>query len=133
MSDTEEQMKGQCQRLADRLEAFAEGKLYDSEEGEMVSQSEIDWDAEDFQEDRYLSLYDYLMDNYGIKIKTDIQGDTMYSCEICLAWGGPGIYIDTGTGAVEGYWWGDRATVYLSEEACRMIDETVDEMRDLYR
>ena len=123
--DCLEQMKRMCEGIRDKLNGFRDGLVYDKETDEMVEMPE---DCEDCE--RYLSLFDYLLgDNLGIKVTTDLRGETMYSCEICVAWGGPNIYIDTGTETVEGYWWTDRCSVPLDREICEMIDDTVDEYR----
>ena len=119
------QMKEMCEGIKGKLEKFRDGLVYDTETDEMVEMQEGCEDCE-----RYQSLYDYLLgDNLGVKITTDLRGETMYSCEICVAWGGPNIYIDTATENIEGYWWTDRCSVPLSSEACDMINEVVDEFR----
>ena len=127
MTDTMEQMKGNCESIRDTLNAFYGGKVYDRETCEMVEM------PEDFDEhcERYSDLYEWLLcDNLGVKITTDIDGREMYGCEICVAWGGPNIYIDTNRRAVMGYWWTERWETPLSGEVCDMIDDCVDEARE---
>lgn len=133
MSDSEcnEQMKKSCERIRDVIEALSySNNYYDSETGEIVSGNDI----HDLDEDeRYLSLSYYLEDNLGVKVLTDLEGETMYSCKICFAWGGPNIYVDTETRAVEGYWGFDEVSVPLSGKACDAIDDCINELRECYR
>jgi hypothetical protein len=44
-----------------------------------------------------------------------------------VAWGGPGIYVDTVRGMVNLYWWGDEAHYPLSGEAVAGLDEVLEE------
>ena len=125
MTDTMEQMKGDCEHIRDTLCAFYEGKVYDNETGRMVEM------PDDFDDERYSDLYEWLLcDNLGVKITTDINGREMYGCEICVAWGGPNIYIDTNRRGVFGYWSSERWETPLSGEVCDMIDDCVEEARD---
>lgn len=66
-------------------------------------------------------MFDYLADNYGVtyRVGSDME---VSGVEIMVAGGGPNIYIDTNTEAVELYWWGTRASADLSEEAVRQIN-----------
>ena len=130
MSDgTKEQMKEQCERIASVLESLCDGMIYDSETGEILDKAPEDED----DEERYQSLYYYISDNLGIKIKTDLECSTIYSSEICMAWGGPNIYIDTGVGAVEGYWGCDQVSAYISKKVCDAIDNEIEELWSCYR
>ena len=70
MSDgTKEQMKEQCERIASILESLCDGMIYDSETGEILDKVPEDED----DDERYQSLYYYISDNLGIKIKTDLE------------------------------------------------------------
>lgn len=46
--------------------------------------------------------------------------------EICLAWGGPSIYLDTCHNEIRGYWWGDSYSI--SGVVCAQIDEAIEEL-----
>lgn len=133
-SDTEKQMRENCESIRDKLEAFAKGYLYDTETNEMVCREDIE-NENGICDVRYQDFYAYyIMDNLGIKIMHDIQSpDELYSCTICVAWGGPGIYIDTYTECVEGYWWGERCSVPFSSEVTRMINAEVEDIASCYR
>ena len=124
---TVEQMKGMCERIKDILIALYEGKMYDTENGELV---ELDCLPGQYDDERYLSLYHYIEDNLGIKIKTDLKGDILYSSEICFAWGGPNIYLDTGRESIDGYWGCDHVSVPLPDKLCEIIDGYIDELRE---
>lgn len=126
MTETMAQMRDTCESIRDTLNAFYEGKIYDTVECAMVEM------PDDFDEncERYSSLYEWLLcDNLGVKITTDINGEDLYGCQICVGWGGPNIYIDTNDKAVTGYWWTERWETPLTGEVCDMIDEIVDEAR----
>ncbi len=72
------------------------------------------------------SIYDYFEDRdiYREDFTASIshRGAVYSSVSLMVAFGGPNVCIDTGTGAIEGYWWGVRASAPLSEEAVEAID-----------
>jgi hypothetical protein len=68
------------------------------------------------------------LNNLGIKIITSLDGSEYYGAEICVAWGGPNIYIETRDSYVRGYW-GDEVSVPLSYKARDAIDYIIDELR----
>ena len=45
-----------------------------------------------------------------------------------VACGGPNIYVDTGSGQVELYWWGDSAKWGIDRNAVVAIDEAFEEL-----
>lgn len=68
------------------------------------------------------TLYDYLVDCYDVEYR--IGGDREYrSAEICIALGGPNVYVDTAENAVKLFWGGDRATYYISGSLSDEIDD----------
>lgn len=72
------------------------------------------------------SLYSYFEDCLDIEYR--ISGDGTYrSVEICVACGGPGIYVDTGSNNVKLFWGGDRAEWSIRSETGDMIDEIFEE------
>ena len=109
--------------------SLCDGERYDVEEGVFIDEDEV---PDEYDEERYQDLYWYLQDNLGIKVLTDLDRETMYGCEICVAWGGPNIYINTNTRNIEGYWGFDEVTYPLSLHVCDEIDDLVDEMRGYY-
>lgn len=125
MTNTEKDMLEMCQSIADDLELFEMGMVYDTEEMRMVESLEGDYDDE-----RYLDFREYyLWDNYGIRILSDFydNGLEYRSGSICVATGGPGIWIDTTTGNVEGYWWGERCSVPMTDKVIDMIDRELED------
>ena len=139
--DLLEELRSMCCSVADTLNAFAEGKLHDVESGSMVSKDELieAWIEEhgseyDFEidEERYEDLYTWLSDNYGVRVTTDLSGETVFGANICVAWGGPNIYIDTEDATVRGYW-GCTTEVPFSYTARDMIEDIIDEWKSCYR
>ena len=132
MSDTEMELKVMCQWIVEKLEALASGKLYDEETGEFVDDEGQQGSFTELDDNRYTDLYNYIADNLGIRITTSLEGSEYYGAEICVAWGGPNIYIETSDSYVRGYWGSDRAEVPLSYSARDKIDDIIDEWRQCY-
>lgn len=132
MSDTEKELREMCEYIRDRMEAFAYGYLYDTEEGEMIRPEDLA--DPDYNEERYQTLSQYFDDNYGVEITKTIgySDDEFSSCSICVATGGPGIYIDTASRCVEGRWWGTNVDVGLSDKAVNAINDAVRYMVGYY-
>lgn len=74
------------------------------------------------------SLWGYFDDALDIEYRVGGRGPDGYrSVVIMVACGGPNIYVDTGSGLVELYWWSERANWPLSRDAVDMIDEWASE------
>ena len=131
MSDTKKELEEQCRWIAEKANELACDKLYDTETGEMIDKDDLE-NPYDYDEERYQSLSSYIMDNLGVKIITDLDGGDYYGAEICMAWGGPNIYIETRDSYVRGYWGFDEVSVPLSYHARDAIDEIIDELRSCY-
>ena len=117
-------LKRMCTDMGRKLEMLAEGYIYDHEKGKMKPMT---FTIPCGEEERYLDLYGYLSDNLGVTITKNL-GDDDYdfrSCCITMAWGGPGIYIDTDAREVQGRWWGTKYDYALSDEACTEIEDCV--------
>lgn len=76
-----------------------------------------------------VTIDDYFDDNYGVRTTIDDRGE-VYSTSVCIAWGGPNIYIDTETGAVEMYWWSSRCCYPIPGSVAEMIDDWAQERFD---
>lgn len=74
----------------------------------------------------YLSVWDYLNDVYNVEFRVDSHKEVR-SVQIMIACGGPNIYLDTASGDVELYWWGDRARYPMSYEARDALNDWADE------
>jgi hypothetical protein len=84
-------------------------------------------DLEDYEQ---LSIYDYLEDCLDIEYRVSSRHE-LRSVQIMVACGGPNIYIDSGSGRVELYWWGDRADYPLSNDCINALDEWAEEYFNL--
>ena len=92
---------------------------------ERLSKEECDFDAypDGIDDDGgYHDLWTYLGENMGVHYVVDENVDVI-GCNICIAWGGPNIYIDTIERTVKGYWGTATVTLHLSEDIVEDIDE----------
>ena len=72
------------------------------------------FDDELNSDDEPFSSYDYLTD--ALDIHWILNSDKTYrGARILVAFGGPNIWVDTNTGLVEGYWWGDYAKASFND------------------
>lgn len=135
-----------CKSIADDLEAIAEGTLYrcpdcgeqyaleDAEEAEEGSEEWPDVTryvcphcGTEIEEPESVSMLDFLGDCYNIEWRLDSNREYK-SVQVMVACGGPNIYVDTNTAAVELYWWGDSAKWNIRREAVAAIDEAFEEL-----
>lgn len=101
MSDLQEHV----QSIADQLTAGYEGET--NIDGEQIT------------------AYDWLQDALDIEYR--VGSDGVYrSARVLVAFGGPNIWIDTGTNTVDGAWWGDRASATFDDALG--IDEALREL-----
>ena len=71
--------------------------------------------------DQIMSGFDYLAD--VLDIEYIVNSDrTFKSARVLVTYGGPNIWIDFQSRAVELYWWGDRATAYFNDDAMGVED-----------
>lgn len=80
------------------------------------------------------NFWEYLdnLDIYNIDftITSSIRGLEYKSVFLTLAWGGPGIYLDTDKGALIGAWGEDKEKIYLDNN---IINEINDYFEDYYK
>lgn len=119
-----------CKVIAEALEKYYNGEVYRCTEcGDIVEPNNNE--EECFTcggELEQLSLYDYLdMDVFDIEYRLD-STKQLTSVRIMIACGGPNIYIDTASRAVELYWWGDRASYPIDRNVCEEIDRVFEEI-----
>ena len=125
-----------CRRIADELDEYATGKIYrcpDCDEVFTIPDDVGDKfccpccqetnDVDDFEQ---CSIHDYLDDILDIEYRCNREKEYK-SVQICVAWGGPSIYLDTASCNVELYWWGDRADWPMSSDAVEAIDNWAEE------
>ena len=129
MTDTNDELRQHCEDIAYKIDRLSSGMYYDNETGDLVD--DIPEDCDD--EDRYQDLTQYVFDDdLGIKIITSLDGKDLYGAEICVAWGGPNIYINTRDAYVEGYWGSTEARYPFSYNARDQINDYIDEVRGCY-
>jgi predicted RNA-binding Zn-ribbon protein involved in translation (DUF1610 family) len=134
---TDLENRNTCKRIAEELDAVAAGRVYRCPEcGELITVQDGD-DAPtrcnscgaDFDEydAEPCSMYDYFADAMDVEYR--IGADREYrSVQVMIACGGPNIYVDTASKAVELYWWGDRASYLLLSDTVDAIDECFSEL-----
>ena len=121
-----------CKHTANKVEDIAQGKWYRCPECDEI----FEWDDEiecpncksvfDESEMIQFSLYEYILDNFDVEIRIDGINKTFKSCKVCVAYGGPGIYIDTDDKKVKLYWWGEYAEAHISHETCDYINAIIE-------
>lgn len=110
MSTTNEALQKHVESIADDLV-----KIYD---GAYPEQNE---DGED------MTFYDYFYDPLDIEYR--IGYDRQFrSVKLLVAFGGPNIWVDTGSGEVVGAWWTDSASAWIPREVCNEIDTVFEEL-----
>ena len=130
--------RNRCKRIAEELEAYAYGLVYKcpdcGETFELPEGVDDKWccphcHAEGGTDDLGpLSLWDYFEDALDIRYLINSDRETVLATKILVAFGGPNIWVDTESRAVELYWWTDRASYLLSGDVCDMIDEWAQEL-----
>lgn len=98
MSQCDKMLENMLDDIIENLEKYAKSDFYDKE---------IDG-----------SCFNDVLD-----IEYRIGSDYQYrSIKLCLAWGGPNIYLDTNCNQLIGYW-DTTITRYLDTDLCDAIDE----------
>jgi hypothetical protein len=79
---------------------------------------------DDYEEGDMLSGWHYIADVYDFRWLVDAR-DNVLECQLMVAGGGPEIWVhisEDGSGRVEGYWWGDRATARITDDPMDVFD-----------
>lgn len=134
MTDTAQDLRNQCKAIADTL---ANPGLV-TEDGGDLDYDELfygdgeEWDREEtgtfYDKDgtevevRQMSGFDYLQDALDIEYRVGSDRKTYKSGEVLVAFGGPNIWIDTGSKEVIGAWWGDSCRVSYAEDNLGLDD-----------
>lgn len=130
-----------CKNIAMDLEAYASSEMYRCPEcGEAITFDNEQFNGEagtytcqecdaTFEEHELeiLSLYDYFDDCYDIEYRIGSDKQFRSVC-VMVACGGPNIYIDTASKAVELYWWGERASYPINSDVCEEINNYFEEL-----
>lgn len=107
-----------AKEVIDRVERIAE----ELESFESSLESDAPPSSDDDDDEDPDNLKDWLDDNLGVHYTVNDDLDVI-GVVICVAWGGPNIYVDTLQGVVRGYWGLDEHSVPLSEDLIESIDE----------
>lgn len=108
MNDFENECKQQVISIAEELDELATNPRQDNDDREPYD------------------LTSYFEDCLDIEYRIDGRGNYR-SVKICLACGGPNIYVDTNDNAVKLYWGGTRAAWCVSHETSDAIDDIFEE------
>lgn len=128
--------RAHCKHIALELEAYADGNVYRCPEcGEIHRLPDDVGDkyrcpdcetVNDLDNWDQLGIWDYFQDYLDIEYR--VGSDRQYrSCRIMVACGGPNIYINTASKAVELYWCTEQAEYPISYDACDAVDEWAEE------
>lgn len=123
--------KKTCENIANDLDLIARGDMY-IVHGELRPYDTLDEEERKLVEDTEIlaaTMSDYFEDDLGHDYVVDSDKEYKHVI-VCVAYGGPNIYIDTSTGNVELYWWGSTAKAPMSEAAIRAVDELFEELYD---
>lgn len=125
-----------CKRIAQEIEAYADGNVYRCPDcGQEIELPNDVGDkyrcpgchaVNDVDNLEQLGIYDYMEDILDISFT--VSRDREYrNCTILVTWGGPNIYIETGSAYVKLYWWSEYAEYPLSYSARDAIDDWAEE------
>lgn len=102
--DFHKEFQKYVQSIADTLEAIKDNGFYEYED-------ENDEEGEWYFEETYNIDYIWRF-NYGL-----------IGVRVMVACGGPNIWVDTFEKTVHGYWGGDEAIAYLTNDCCEKIED----------
>ena len=132
-----EEGRERCQRIAEEVDAFAEGRVYKCPDCDEVVEMPEDvgdkftcpvcGEVHDINDFEQLGVYDYLDDSLDIEYRIDRNKDYR-SCEICVGYGGPNIYIDTADAYIKLYWGSTREQYPIKYETRDEIDDWARDM-----
>lgn len=143
MNDNYETVKA----IANELDAIVKGDAYVCPEcGEIVSSYHEYADAEGYPrykckcgcdtdtEPEQATLYDHAlcMDPFDIEYRVGHAGEYR-SVKIMIACGGPNIYIDSASGAVELHWWTEHAQAYLAWDTVETVNQLYEDIYSCLR
>lgn len=74
------------------------------------------------------SWWDYFSDVYATEYRLAADRQTLKSVKLCIAVGGPDIFIDTGDNLVKLYWHGEYAEAYIPSYVSDQITEAFEEL-----
>ena len=128
--EQEEREKAIVRRIAEDLDAYAEGRAYSDEDGEEHIVPDLGEDVPDDWEPR--GMWDYFEDIYNTRYVVDDNLDYV-GARVMVACGGPNIWIDTYNQTVDLYWGGDHVSYELWSSTTDEIDEIFREQYETLR
>lgn len=88
--------------------------------------------AGEIDDDPLDEFFDRVLDVKRIQSLGDKGWETI-GFELCLAWGGPGVWLDTGNYVITVAWWGDKVEYkVMDERGRRAIDEIHERLMEIY-
>ena len=121
--EMDERERGIVRRIAEALDAYAEGRAYTDGDGDEAILTDLGEDAPEDWEQRWIG--DYFDDIYNLRHIVDDELDYR-SVRVMVACGGPNVWVDTDSMAVELYWCSDHVSYAL-------LSSTVTEIDDYFR
>lgn len=126
----------QCKSVSDELEYFIDGNYHHCPEcGETVYIPDTVGDkfkctycrtVSDVSEFEQLGLYDYMEDALDFDFLVNSRKE-FSAVKILVAYGGPSIYINTISGAIELYWWTDSAKYFMRSDVIDAVNDWAEE------
>ena len=107
--------------ISEDLDRIVKGRMYVDGDGMCVRLGEGEEIPEGCEE---ATMDDYLAENYGVDVTVSLGREPFVkSASVMVAFGGPNIYIDTGSELVEMYWWTTYACYPLTCEAVSALND----------
>ena len=106
--DFQKEFQKTVDTIAETLEAIKDNGFYEYED-----EDENDEEGEWYFEETYNIDYIWRF-NYGL-----------IGVRVMVACGGPNIWVDTFEKTVHGYWGGDEAIAYLTNDCCEKIEDVL--------
>lgn len=121
---TNTHLAASCNLIAEELEAHANSRAYEDEDGNVVI---LDSDDEPTDEMEYRGLYDFINDAFDVEITRGLSGDYR-GAKLYMTVGGPAIWVDTQTGFVEGRGATDSCSKWVDSDAIDELNEAIEEI-----
>lgn len=121
---TDSHLNANCNLIAEELEAHANGRAYEDEDGNVII---LDSEEEPADEMEYRGLYDFIEDALDIEVIQGLSGDYR-GAKLYMTVGGPTIWVDTKTGFVEGRWATDSCSKWVDSDAIDALNDAIQEL-----
>ena len=134
MSNMDSRNLAHVREIAQKIDNISAGLVYYCEDcGEEITipqDGELEADTCPHCGDQLtqMSFARYFDDHLGVEFRTNGKNHDINSVRVCIAYGGPSIYVDTADAKVKLYWWNDYAEAEFSTEARDEITELFNEI-----